>query len=123
MKKSKISLMCISLILFCNVSLAQTSTTGNSIRRNIATIMFTSLGGAVLGLSTLSFYGEPQQHIGNIWMGLGLGAIAGSAYVLSESGNSYSGMTKLSDQDLNKITRTQHLDQRIPMFSWQWTFN
>jgi hypothetical protein len=47
--------------------------------------MFAGLAGAVLGLSTLSFYGEPQEHIGNIWTGLALGALGGAGYVLSKS--------------------------------------
>lgn len=73
----------ISLLFISQSSLAQTSTT--SIRRNVATIMFTGLAGAVLGLSTLSFYGEPQEHVGNIWTGLAVGVVAGSAYVLSRN--------------------------------------
>lgn len=35
------------------------------------------VGGAVLGLSTLSFYDKPSKHIGNIWMGAAVGIIAG----------------------------------------------
>lgn len=50
-------------------------------RRQIATIIFAGLGGAVLGLSTLSFYGEPQEHASNIATGFGLGIIGGVAYV------------------------------------------
>lgn len=51
------------------------------VRKQIASIIFAGLGGAVIGLSTLSFYGEPQEHINNIWTGLGLGIIAGTGYV------------------------------------------
>lgn len=84
----KIALLIMSLLLISQGSLAQTSTT--SVRRNVATIMFTGLAGAVLGLSTLSFYGEPQEHVGNIWTGLAVGVVAGSAYVLSRnSGSNY----------------------------------
>jgi hypothetical protein len=59
---------------------AQSSTT--HIKRNMAAIMFAGLGGAVLGASTLSFYGSPSDHTGNIWMGLGVGLIAGATYVI-----------------------------------------
>lgn len=52
-------------------------------RRGLATVMFAGLGGAILGLSTLSFYGEPEDHIGNIWTGLSIGVLAGGAYVIS----------------------------------------
>jgi hypothetical protein len=33
--------------------------------------------GAVLGLSTLSFYDKPSKHLSNIWMGAAVGIIAG----------------------------------------------
>ena len=35
------------------------------------------LGGAILGLSTLSFYDKPSKHVSNIWMGAAIGIIAG----------------------------------------------
>jgi hypothetical protein len=74
----------ILILFFVSTSFAQTSNMSGT-RKNIATIMFASLGGAIIGLSTLSFYGEPQDHIGNIWLGLGLGALAGGGYVLNQS--------------------------------------
>lgn len=76
-------------LVFCfwtQTSFAQKSTSANnSLRRGVATVMFAGLAGAVLGLSTLSFYGEPQEHIGNIWTGLAIGVVSGSVYVLSRS--------------------------------------
>ena len=50
-------------------------------RRQISTIVYTGLGGAVLGLSTLSFYGRPQDYLGNIPMGFGIGIIIGTIYM------------------------------------------
>ncbi len=50
-------------------------------RRQLATIIFTGLGGAVLGLSTLSFYGRPQDKLSNIAIGGAFGIIAGTIYV------------------------------------------
>lgn len=55
------------------------------LRKSVATIIFAGLGGAVLGLSTLSFYGNPQDHLGNISTGFALGIVAGTAYVTVES--------------------------------------
>ncbi|PWU21041.1 MAG: hypothetical protein C5B49_03220 [Bdellovibrio sp.] len=52
-------------------------------RRGFATVMLAGLAGAVLGLSTLSFYGKPEEHIGNIYVGLGLGLLGGAGYVLA----------------------------------------
>ncbi|MFK8137449.1 MAG: hypothetical protein AB8E15_03725 [Bdellovibrionales bacterium] len=52
------------------------SSTGT--RRQMATIVFAGLSGAVLGLSTLSFYGRPQDKLANIAVGFALGIITGS---------------------------------------------
>ncbi len=54
-------------------------------RRNVLTVIFASLGGAVLGLSTLSFYGSPQEHTGNITNGLLLGFAGGVGYVVYDN--------------------------------------
>ncbi|MCM2280317.1 MAG: hypothetical protein NDI61_00565 [Bdellovibrionaceae bacterium] len=49
-------------------------------RRQLATIIFAGLGGAVLGLSTLSFYGRPQDKLSNIAIGFAVGVITGTIY-------------------------------------------
>ena len=41
--------------------------------------------GAVLGLSTLSFYDEPSTHISNVWTGAAIGVIAGVIWVAYRS--------------------------------------
>lgn len=56
-------------------------------RRGLATVILCGVGGAVLGLSTLSFYDERQEHLSNITMGMALGVVGGTIYVLS-SGSS-----------------------------------
>lgn len=50
-------------------------------RKQLATIVFAGLGGAILGLSTLSFYGRPQDNLRNIAIGFAVGIIAGTALV------------------------------------------
>ena len=50
-------------------------------KRQIATIVYMGLGGAVLGLSTLSFYGRPQDKLTNIWIGFGAGVIVGTIWM------------------------------------------
>ena len=49
-------------------------------RRHISTIVFAGLAGAILGLSTLSFYGRPQDRLNNIAMGFGIGVIGGAMF-------------------------------------------
>jgi hypothetical protein len=49
-------------------------------RKQITTIVFAGLAGAVLGLSTLSFYGRPQEKLSNIAVGFAIGVIGGAMY-------------------------------------------
>lgn len=49
-------------------------------RKQLATIVFAGLAGAILGLSTLSFYGRPQDHLSNIAVGFAVGIIIGTSY-------------------------------------------
>jgi hypothetical protein len=58
-------------------------------RRQLATILFCGLGGAVLGLSTLSFYGRPQDYLGNIGIGFAAGVIGGTIYVTYRSATTH----------------------------------
>jgi hypothetical protein len=50
-------------------------------KRQATVIIFAGLGGAVLGLSTLSFYGRPQDKLSNIAIGAAVGIIVGTIYV------------------------------------------
>jgi hypothetical protein len=74
----------ISFFIFLEImthSLSSLATPSVSIiapRRQIATIIFSGLGGAVLGMSTLSFYGRPESHVSNIATGFALGIIGGT---------------------------------------------
>lgn len=56
------------------------------------TVAFSTLGGAVLGASTLPFYEDPGDHTKNIFYGAALGAVAGvliSAYAGVKEGPAY----------------------------------
>jgi hypothetical protein len=54
--------------------------TSSGPRKQLATIVFSGLAGAVLGLSTLSFYGRPQDKLSNIAVGFAIGIISGTIY-------------------------------------------
>lgn len=47
-------------------------------REQLAVTIFAGLGGAILGLSTLSFYDRPQDHLANIALGFAIGIIGGT---------------------------------------------
>jgi hypothetical protein len=55
-------------------------TTATGPRRHLTTIVFAGLAGAILGLSTLSFYGRPQDRLSNIAAGFAIGVISGTVY-------------------------------------------
>jgi hypothetical protein len=79
-------LVFVLVISFANPVRAQAvdESTAKSIggpRRQVALIIFAGLGGAILGLSTLSFYGRPQDKLSNIAIGFALGIIGGTIFV------------------------------------------
>lgn len=49
-------------------------------RKHLSTIVFAGVAGAVLGLSTLSFYGRPQEKLSHIAIGAAIGIIGGAMY-------------------------------------------
>ena len=108
-------------------------------RKQIAIIIFSGLAGGILGLSTLSFYGRPQDHLSNIALGFAVGIISGTIYT------SYKAATKPYETfDANSaaerpfqgsganneifvsdtIARAQIKvnSSEVPLFSYGWTF-
>ena len=64
---------------------AQSSSSGGGANPNpVGTILVSSLVGGLLGLSTLSFYKEPEEHIKNIPIGAAIGAVAAALFVSYE---------------------------------------
>ena len=63
---------------------AQQQTEGDFVKQSLsdaAMVGWAGLGGAVLGLSTLSFVDEPGDHLKNIYVGASIGIIVGVALV------------------------------------------
>lgn len=126
---------CILLvILFLSSSLGwaqqQTSTvnSGSGFRRGVAAVMFSTIGGAVLGLSTLSFYGKPHEHTGNITTGALIGLVAGITYVSYDSSrkaapqNSYDfSQTELHDLKMKKALVASDTSS-APLVQYQFSF-
>lgn len=92
-----ISAILLSLsLVFVSPAFAQTAPTGTTEenapkggpRKQLATIVFAGLGGAILGLSTLSFYGRPQDNLANIAVGFAVGIIVGTVYVTYKAASS-----------------------------------
>ncbi len=83
------------ILLFSQNSLAQSGLSSSTVKRTAATVLFTSIGGGVLGLSTLSFYGKPQEHTDNITIGVLLGFITGVGYVVYDNNREPTAMVTL----------------------------
>lgn len=92
MTKSLFLKIFLSLNLCFALSFPQRATaqdTTTTFKRSLATVLFSSLGGAVLGLSTLSFYKDAQKHTNNISIGAILGLAGGLTYVAYQGSESY----------------------------------
>ena len=133
----KFARLSIAMMLVTSVSfsaLAQTtpSTAGETHstggpRRQLATILFAGLGGAVLGLSTLSFYGRPQDKLSNIAIGFAAGVIVGTTYVTYKAATNpteFYGTRPQIEDDMNATNRskTESAPQRAPTFAMTFDF-
>jgi hypothetical protein len=78
-----LKIICLALALTAAAARAQepeNRTRGSGPRKQIAIIMFAGVAGGILGLSTLSFYGRPQDKLANVPIGMGVGIIIGTIY-------------------------------------------
>lgn len=80
-----IKLIIAMIFLISQFSFGQNQVVSSPFKRTTATILFASIGGGVLGLSTLSFYGKPQEHTDNITIGVLLGFLSGVGYVVYDN--------------------------------------
>ena len=82
-----------------NVAFAQPTAGQNSAntgaQKHLSTIVFAGVAGAILGLSTLSFYGRPQERLSHIAIGAAIGIIGGtmvSTYRAATESSEYYGL-------------------------------
>lgn len=110
MKKLFSLLLTIQLFFYgTGLSVAQAQSEGEddlikNTQQDIALVGFAGLGGAVLGLSTLSFVDKPSKHIYNVWTGAALGLIAGVIIVAYNSAQKGSEELQAS-KDFNSLER------------------
>ena len=104
--------------------LQMTESTGT--RKQIATIIFAGLAGAILGLSTLSFYGRPQDKLSNIAIGFAIGVIAGATYTTYKTATQpyeYYGLYPEleNSEQLAQFAKPQKINPQLG-FSYSWEF-
>lgn len=115
-----------------DVSNVPLSTEGRRFKRNVATVIFSSLGGGILGLSTLSFYGRPQEHTENITTGVLLGFLGGLSYVIYSNFQDgreappprrYPIDDEETTRDFSAIKNQKMANQNIPIkINYSWNF-
>lgn len=97
----------------------------NGPRKQLTIILFSGIAGAILGLSTLSFYGRPQDKLNNIAYGFAVGIIVGagySAYTVTSSPHEFSrGASIWDEQERDRLNRGAPGDRPMKM-SWSWGF-
>lgn len=95
-------------------------------RKQIATIIFAGLAGAVLGLSTLSFYGRPQDKLSNIAVGFAIGVISGTVYTTYQAAtapyDNYQVLRTNFDDEASLRLAGQQASSYQPKLGWNWTF-
>lgn len=92
-------------------------------RRQLATIVFCGLGGAVLGLSTLSFYSRPQEKLSNIGIGAAIGIIVGATYTTYQAATRpYVGAVNLERELQMLENKREFFSAQIPPVTWTQTW-
>lgn len=113
----------LTLLVSATPTWAQSQST---FKRTTATVLFASIGGGILGLSTLSFYGKPQEHTDNITTGVLVGLIAGVSYVMYDnySQNALNEKTWPSQPQYSVVDNSNNKkrgpDLSWPLFSFQY---
>lgn len=94
-------------------------------RKNFTTIVFAGLGGAVLGLSTLSFHGRPQDHMDSIAIGFAVGIIAGAIYTSYKAATDPANFYGYEPSKFDLFVKTDAIVQQKPSYGttiFQYTF-
>jgi NhaP-type Na+/H+ or K+/H+ antiporter len=98
----------------------------NGPRKQLATIVFAGIAGAILGLSTLSFYGRPQDKLSNIAVGFAVGVISGTVYTTYKAATTprdfYRGATLWEEQDKDRELRLAQGNQQPMKLKWSFSF-
>lgn len=94
-------------------------------RKQVATIIFAGLAGAVLGLSTLSFYGRPQDKLPNIGVGFAIGIIVGAGFTTYRAATQpkeFYGTKPYDPLENQARLLPQEALGMTPQLSYEWTF-
>ncbi len=129
----KLITLCL-LLAFSFQASAQTSFKEEGIR-DLTTVAGLGLGGAVLGLSTLSFVEEPSDHLKNILIGGAVGIVIGVGVVAynqasksqatirgASNTKSFDTTSRLSWHAQNTATDIKKFNAQNPKVGWSFNF-
>lgn len=91
-------------------------------RRHISTIVLAGISGAVLGLSTLSFYGRPQDRLSNIAVGFAVGVIGGTVYTTYKAAAEPRDFYSLREVRPEAWEQVERREESAPQASFTWDF-
>lgn len=96
-------------------------------KKQLSTIIFCGMGGAVLGLSTLSFYGRPQEKLSNIAIGFAIGVITGTVvatYQAAKPSSQYQEAGFMSPQQPSRLDLdySKQDSKLLPLGKWSFHF-
>ena len=109
------------LVLMTSANAQSVNESSMSWRRGTAIILFAGIGGGILGLSTLSFYGNPQEHTDNITLGGLIGVLAGASYVTYRANRPVQGGYDYTMLNIEKKRASIVTDAR-PIFNFAFEF-
>lgn len=82
-------------------------------RNDLLLVAAAGAGGAVLGLSTLSFYDKPSKNLSNIWMGAALGIIGGVIFVAINHAQKTQGDLAQASENFSTLERLTWHDSQL----------
>ncbi|HXH74956.1 MAG TPA: hypothetical protein VNJ08_08325 [Bacteriovoracaceae bacterium] len=129
--KKLISVFLILTFVVLTPAMAQEDDFVKTTREDMFTVMGAGAGGAILGLSTLSFVDQPSRHLRNVFTGAALGIIAGVILVTYNSAQRGTEELESASLDFNTNERvawhasnTQNLTLPKVQFGTQfWSMN
>lgn len=116
---------------FCASAAAQPNKNSNDMtagpRKHMSTIVLGGVAGAILGLSTLSFYGRPQDKLSMVPMGAAVGIIIGTMYTTFKAATEPRDFYSLREAQpelwsLTEMPRDAQAASATPGASWSFTF-
>lgn len=108
MKKFLQTVFCVLTLILSEKSHGQSPSNSGG-KSSVSTVLLSGLAGGILGLSTLSFYKHPEDHINNIPVGAAIGLIFSTLYI------SYNGVSEKTAYQPKFLIAPDFLREKISL--------